>query len=106
MATSPKFFKPFDCKRMYATTPERLEDIKFYKSKRWRDKRAHILRLEPLCRDCSKEGLVTPAQHVHHIIERKERPDLAFEDSNLEPTCIQHHNAKRKAKLSRNGDHG
>lgn len=73
----------------------RRADKAFYKSPRWRAVRAAKLRLNPLCEECEAKGLTVAAMHVHHILERKARPDLAFEITNLQSLCPPCHGEKR-----------
>jgi 5-methylcytosine-specific restriction protein A len=82
--------------RGYEGSTVRLADKRFYAGIRWLNLRAAFLRENPLCVDCRKAGRLTPAEHVHHVLERKARPDLAYEWSNLEAACPSCHNAKRK----------
>jgi 5-methylcytosine-specific restriction protein A len=69
----------------------RLEDNRFYKSKRWRALRLSVLREFPICqeKECNQ-----PSHHVHHRLPRKEHPELAYDRSNLEALCQPCHNAK------------
>ena len=65
-----------------------------YKSKRWKKKRACILRRDGyMCRECRKYGRQVAAVTVHHIKHVDEYPELAFEDSNLISVCQACHNA-------------
>ena len=82
----------------YEHTPERMADARFYASTRWRRLRVSFLAEHPLCEDCRKAGRLTSAAHVHHVLERKDRPDLALDPSNLEALCPPCHNAKRRAQ--------
>lgn len=70
----------------------------FYSSGPWR--RVRVLALERdlyLCQDCLRQYLIDPtykvknATMVHHIIPRKERPDLELCLDNLTSLCDQHH---------------
>lgn len=72
-----------------------MEDNRFYASARWRKLRAYKLSLNPLCEKCQRAGRVTQALHVHHVEERKDRPDLAYELSNLESLCVPCHGTMR-----------
>ncbi len=67
-------------------------DIKFYQSKYWRVIRAEVLRMEPLCRECKKEGKLTDARVVDHIKRRHDGGGEEF--SNLQPLCHYCHNSK------------
>lgn len=40
---------------------------KAYQSKEWRALRDTYIRMHPLCEECMKKNMVTPAQDVHHI---------------------------------------
>lgn len=61
---------------------DRGADRQFYSRPRWRRLRAMKLRSNPICERCP-----AAANEVHHRIERKKRPDLAFVLSNLESLC-------------------
>ena len=43
---------------------------------------------------CEKEGKITPAQVVDHIIDAAIRPDLFWEPSNHQSLCIRHNTLK------------
>ncbi|MFV1455172.1 HNH endonuclease [Bacillus mycoides] len=72
--------------------------VKFYKHRYWYK---HI-RLKALerdnneCQACKRLGKYSKGRNVHHIKELRDRPDLAYELSNLETLCIQCHNAEHK----------
>ncbi|MGN0777584.1 MAG: HNH endonuclease, partial [Aristaeellaceae bacterium] len=56
----------------------------FYLSESWRRLRREVLERDHyLCQRCQR----AQASVVHHIIPRKERPDLARVMSNLESVC-------------------
>jgi 5-methylcytosine-specific restriction enzyme A len=59
----------------------------------WRKVREAILAREPLCRVCTSEGRVRPADEVHHERPIKERPDLRLSPANLIPVCRPCHRA-------------
>jgi 5-methylcytosine-specific restriction protein A len=84
-----------DARRAYERQRPRQADKDWYKSPAWRAVRAQKLAIDPLCEDCLKADRTTAAEHVHHVIERKVRPDLALDISNLESLCKRCHNAKR-----------
>lgn len=76
----------------------------FYGSTEWRDKRAEILdRDNHECQWCKEEGRVTVSDdsvlEIDHIEELKDRPDLAFDDSNLRTLCKDCHN-KRHGRMN------
>jgi 5-methylcytosine-specific restriction enzyme A len=76
-------------------TPDRLADNRFYASTRWRKLRLTFLDTYPLCDECLKVGRTEPAIDVHHVLDRRRYPGLAFEWSNLQSLCKSCHNAKR-----------
>lgn len=82
-------------RRAYEASPGRKADKLFYKSSSWRRCRESMLATSPLCADCLAREILTPALPVHHIQERKDRPDLAYEPDNLQALCAACHNAKR-----------
>ena len=81
--------------REYAMQDTRLADNRCDASARWRRLRAWFLSHNPLCDRCSAAGLTVAAEHVHHILERKARPDLALDSDNLQALCQPCHNAVR-----------
>ena len=101
MPYKPKTFRPphadkarKDHAKRYERTAERKADHAFYDSARWiRLRNWHRARF-PLCAECERNGIVRAMAHVDHIIDRKERPDLAFDASNLESLCIECHSRK------------
>jgi 5-methylcytosine-specific restriction protein A len=82
--------------RAYEQRPSRQEDKNFYSSTPWLRVRRSKLLMNPLCVECEGNGLVVAAKHVHHVIDRKQRPDLALDLENLQSLCAPCHNAKRK----------
>ncbi len=72
-----------------------------YRSTRWTVVRAQVLRNEPTCRTCRAAGRTELATQVDHVIGLRERPDLAFEVSNLQPLCTVCHSAKSQAERRR-----
>lgn len=96
--------KPKRYRKDYETTSGRMEDKRFYCSKQWLKTRAIILANDPICRACEAEGIVTPAEHIDHIIPRKIRPDLAFDADNLQPLCRSCHGRKTLAEQSTQHD--
>ena len=75
--------------------PQKHEEAKerwrFYGSKLWKQTRAYKLRTHPLCEVCEEAGRTEPATQVHHRIDRLERPDLAYDQSNLQSICASCH---------------
>ncbi|MBT8198950.1 MAG: HNH endonuclease [Acidimicrobiia bacterium] len=56
-----------------------------------------VLSSSPLCAKCEQHGRTTPAVDVHHRIPMKQRPDLTYVRSNLEPLCKACHTREEKA---------
>lgn len=66
----------------------------FYKDKRWKRKRAKILRRdEYMCQQSKRYGKTEPATTVHHIYPLEFYPELALMDWNLISLCDKQHNA-------------
>ena len=77
----------------------------FYHSGPWLDVREVVLeRDHHICQVClrafraGKMRRPRQANTVHHIIPRKERPDLALDPSNLESICAICHNREHPEK--------
>ena len=75
-----------------------------YTSARWIALRCRLLALNPMCCECERVGLVTPAVLVDHIREIKDDGDIWNED-NLQCLCNACHNRKtaRAAMTRRRG---
>ena len=89
---------PAERDRQYRSSPSRKADKAFYESPAWRAVRLIVLQSQPLCIDCRRRGLTVPAKHVHHVIDRKARPDLALVVENLEALCVSCHGRKRRGR--------
>lgn len=83
---------------VYERKPSRREDQRFYASMAWMNLRRSFLSSFPLCQDCDARGLVVPARHVHHKVDRKADPSRALDWDNLEALCVSCHGAKRNAR--------
>ena len=69
------------------TSRPRVQDP-FYGSKRWKDKRHHVLKRDKYqCRECARYGKVTEAKVVHHIKPKKDNPMLKLSTANLISLC-------------------
>ena len=72
----------------------------FYSSKRWKKLRARIkARDRHCCTNCGasvryRKGVKGSSGYVDHIIERTERPDLAWYEPNLRTLCAACHNKR------------
>lgn len=65
-----------------------------YKSRRWKRKRASILRRDQyMCQESKRYGKTEPATTVHHIYPLEFYPELAFVDWNLISLSDKQHNA-------------
>lgn len=68
-------------------------NTKFYQSTAWRKVRQLKLNQNPLCEECEKHGMMTPAQMVDHIIPiNKGGEPLSME--NLQSLCNRCHAVK------------
>lgn len=74
-----------------------------YNTTKWRKLRRHILYEEPFCRMCRKVGRTKEAEHIDHIIPLKRRPDLMFDEDNLQPLCEDCHRDKTGTENRRKG---
>lgn len=63
---------------------------------RWRDLSERKRRENPLCEECEREGTVTPATEVHHVVPIAQAPHLRLQWANLMSVCSACH-----AKLER-----
>lgn len=94
-------------KQVSEGSSDRKADKRFYASKRWRTLREAFLSENPLCvcDECKASGRDELADDVDHIIDRKVRPDLAYEWSNLQAMKHAHH-SKKTLKTMRQGGYG
>ena len=80
---------------------ERRRDMQvqeIYNSARWKKVRGLVMRRDGgLCQQCKREGRITPADVVDHIVEIKDGGCVYCED-NLEALCHNCHN-KKTAKV-------
>lgn len=58
---------------------------------RWDKVRALKIKQNPLCEECLKHGIVSPAEIVHHIKPVDEYPELLLDMENLVSLCRQCH---------------
>ena len=61
---------------------------------RWQRASKGFLRANPLCIECSREGLTVPATVVDHIVPHKGDMVLFWESSNHQPLCKPCHDTK------------
>lgn len=72
------------------------ERDKFYASLAWRRLRAAHLAANPLCEPCLAQDKLVEATIVHHVKERLDAPDEAFDSDNLQSICSPCHTAHHK----------
>lgn len=68
-------------------------NTKFYQSMAWRNLRAIKMREQPLCEECMKKEIITPAKVVDHITPINKGGD-PLSLLNLQSLCSQCHNMK------------
>lgn len=78
----------------------------FYCSKEWKVTReAYLKSVGGLCELCKAEGIIKPAEHVHHKIwldkTNYKNPEIAFGFENLQALCHDHHNRVHAGTLER-----
>lgn len=73
----------------------------WYKTARWRRRRAQQLRLQPLCEWCNLKSLIVPATIAHHTTPHRGDERLFFE-GDLTSLCEQCHNSEAQG-LERRG---
>lgn len=69
----------------------------FYNGPAWQACRRTYLELHPFCEDCLLRGILTPAEHVHHMIwltpDNWRDPAVALNHANLRALCVSCHTA-------------
>lgn len=78
----------------------------FYKSKQWQNTRnAYMRYIGGLCEECYKEGKVTPAEEIHHIIPitplNISDPNITLNWKNLIGLCREHHRQAHSKRVKR-----
>ena len=61
---------------------------------RWSKVREAFLREHPLCVECMKQGRITPATDVDHIIPHRGDPELMWNPDNYQALCHSCHSRK------------
>jgi len=78
-----------------------------YKDKRWKKKRAWILkRDEYLCQECKRYGKRSTATTVHHVKPIEDYPELWLIDKNLYSVCAACHESYHDRMTDRLTDKG
>ncbi|NMB34825.1 MAG: HNH endonuclease [Firmicutes bacterium] len=67
--------------------------------------RKRVLLKHPLCAECKRQGRVTKATVVDHIIPHKGNPELFWDENNLQALCKPCHDLKT-AREGRWGERG
>ena len=67
---------------------------KWYSTGRWKSLARIVLRDEPLCRECKKQGRIEASAVVDHIKPHRGDYTLFFERDNLQGLCTECHNVK------------
>ena len=60
----------------------------------WRKARALFLRQHPLCAECRRNGRLTPATVVDHIVPHRGDKGLFWDQKNWQPLCKGCHDRK------------
>ncbi len=81
--------RPQGPKRCEAAVMHRL-----YCTRAWTEGRAAFLAIHPLCAECEKQSRLTAASIVDHIIPHRGDPRLFYDQTNWQPLCKSHHDAK------------
>ncbi len=71
----------------------RHHNTKFYQSTAWRRLRTVKLEQQPMCEECERQGKITPAQLVDHILPIN-KGGASLDIENLQSLCNTCHNRK------------
>ena len=66
---------------------------------RWRKARIAFLQRNPLCVECMRKGVLTPATVVDHIIPHRGDKDLFWNEENWQALCTSCHDRKTGSGL-------
>ena len=85
---------------------QRLPDHREQSQKRgydwtWRALSKQVRMEEPLCRHCLRDGRVTAATLVDHIVPLSLSPELRLDRGNLQALCSRCHSFKTQADLKK-----
>jgi 5-methylcytosine-specific restriction endonuclease McrA len=69
----------------------------------WQKARERFLRSNPLCCYCQREGRVTPATVVDHIIPHRGDKELFWDEANWQPLCKHCHDRTKAREEGRGG---
>jgi 5-methylcytosine-specific restriction enzyme A len=81
------------------TNAKHYDDVRGGASQRgydwaWAKLRTRWLKQHPLCAECERNGRLTPATEVDHIIPIRKAPERRLDDTNLQSLCHPCHAAK------------
>lgn len=65
----------------------------------WRNARRAYLANHPLCKECEKQGKLTPATVIDHIIPHRGNKKLFWDMGNWQPLCETCHDKKTRSGL-------
>ena len=74
--------------------PDPTEPRMMMYDSKWRKARARFLAAHPVCVMCEREGRLTPATVVDHVIPHRGDKRLFWDESNWQPLCKPHHDRK------------
>lgn len=66
---------------------------------KWRKARTHYLQLHPLCAECKRNGKLTPATVIDHIVPHRGDMQLFWDEKNWQPLCKDCHDRKTGSGL-------
>jgi len=75
-----------------------------YNTARWKRLRIQFLKEHPLCEECKRNGVVTAAEVVDHIIPHKGDKKLFWDEGNLQSLCKECHDRKTAKEDGRWGE--
>lgn len=85
LKTGPKLLQP--------TSPKSVSETQRITGSRWMSRRREVLLNNPTCVECAKQGIVTPATEVDHIMPLW-AGGSAVATWNLQGLCREHHKEK------------
>jgi len=83
-------------RKEYEANESRAADRRFYCSTRWKGFRDYLKSKAEyvFCVECRKEGSLVKATQLDHVKPRKQYPELAFSEENIQPLCGKCHRRK------------
>ncbi|CEF48308.1 unnamed protein product [uncultured bacterium] len=85
-------------KRAWNRANRDVDTNRFYAGDPWRRLRRLKLLGSPLCELCQARGILVAATVVHHRLELRDHPGLAFDLENLQSLCPACHTTLHKSK--------